>query len=244
MVKPISIRLVLTIAITRGWSLRQIDISNAFLHGNLEERIVVSQPQGFVDQRFPHHVCLLMKALFGLKQAPLMWFRRLECFLKSIGFIQSINDPSLFTLNTGNEQVFIFIYVDDMVVTGSKDEVFEGAISAMEKEFMLRRLGDLSFFLGIQVKRVQQGLFLNQQLYLSNLLKSCDLENLKPSSTPMITKQDLVSQEKEIDNPKEYRRVVGSLQYLTLTQPEIQFAVNMLSQYMSSPKPLHWVGVD
>lgn len=95
-VKPVSIRLVLTIAFSQGWKLTQLDISNAFLHGNLEERVIVSQPIGFVDSGKPHHVCLLKKALYGLKQAPRMWFKRLKEFLVSLGFVQGWADPSLF----------------------------------------------------------------------------------------------------------------------------------------------------
>lgn len=238
-----SIRLVLTVAIAKGWKLIQIDISNAFLHGSVEERIVISQPMGFVDKVYPNHVCLLNKALYGLKQAPRMWFKRLKEALVQLGFSQGWLDPSLFILTSSSPTVYtiyLFVYVDDMVITGSDNAQVEGVIARLKQQFALRRLGDLSYFLGIQVKTLSDRLYLNQTQYLVNLLRSCNLDNLRPSTTPMVTNLDLHSEEEPIEQAKEYRRVIRSLQYLTLMRPDIQYSVNKLSQYMSSPKPLHW----
>lgn len=97
--KPVSIALVLIVVIMKDWKLTQLDISNAFLHGNLEERVVISQPLGFVDGEKPHHVCLLKKTFYVLKQASMMWFKRLREFLVSLGFIQGWEDPFLFILS-------------------------------------------------------------------------------------------------------------------------------------------------
>lgn len=113
------------------------------------------------------------------------------------------------------------------MVTGSDQGAVQKVIDAMRKEFALRELGDLSYFLGIQVKRSEEALHMSQQKYLVNLLKSCKWDNLRPSSTPMLAQQDLVSEE-EIPESSEYRRILGSFQYLTLTQPGIQYEGNKL----------------
>lgn len=114
--------MVLTVAVTKGWRLTQLDISNVFLHGNLEERLVNSQPIGFYDNDKPHHMCLLKNALYGSKQAPTMWFKHLKEFLVSSEFIQGWVDPSLFIISNSAYKVYLFVYVDDMAVTGSNDE--------------------------------------------------------------------------------------------------------------------------
>jgi len=242
-VKAISVRLVLTLAVTRDWKLVQLDISNAFLHGKLNERILVSQPVGFEDSRHPTRVCLLQKSLYGLKQAPRMWYQRLREVLAEMKFRESYTDPSLFLRIEDGQVTFLFTYVDDLVVTGSSEDLISEVIKQLGKQFAVRDLGELSYFLGIQVRRTSESLFLSQERYLINLLKSCNLTNLKPASTPISAQQDLVSEEDTIPEVTEYRRIIGSLQYLTLTRPDIQFAVNKMAQYMASPKPVHWTAM-
>lgn len=194
-IKPVSIRVVLTIAISKGLRLNQIGISNAFLYGNLNERIIMGQPAGFVDPDKPGHVCLLNRVLYGLKQSPRMWFKRLKEFLKSIEFVGSQADPSLFILDK-EYTVFLFVYVDDIVICGSTEEEVQRIIASLGKEFSIRNLDELKFFLGIQVQHTKEGgLNLNQQQYLVNLLQNCRMENLKPSPTPMIANESLVSEE-------------------------------------------------
>lgn len=161
-VKPVLIRLIFTVVVSKGWSIVQIYASKVFLQGDLDERSVVSQPSGFVNPEFPNHVSLLKKALYSLIQEPFMWFHRLKSFLFTLNFVQSMNDSSLFLLNQNGEQVFIFVYVDNLVITSSKDELIEEIVSKLEIEFLLPKLGDLSFFLGIQVKKTSLGLFLSQ----------------------------------------------------------------------------------
>lgn len=196
---------MLTIAISRDWKLTQLDISNTFLHGTLDERVVISQPTGFMDSNYPNNVCLLNKALYGLKQT-------LREFLSTIGFIKRWGNPSLFILSKGfpiKVQIFLFVYVDDMVLTCSNQ---------VSREFVVHVLDGLSFFLGIQVKHAKEGLHLSQQQYLSNLLKNANLDNFKPSSTLMIAKQYLFSERNTTAQVREYRWIIRSLKYLTLTR--------------------------
>lgn len=129
----------------------------------------------------------------------------------SLQFVQGWEGPSLFILLTPEHKVFLFGYVDDMLITCSSDEMIEKVVTQMSEEISIWRLGDISYFPGIQVKRVQNGLHLNQQKYLMNLLKSCNFENLKPSPTPMVANQNLYDDDEPIEEEKEYRRIIGSL---------------------------------
>ena len=122
-VKPTTIGIVLTIALSRGWSVRQLDINNAFLNGILQEEVFMSQPQGFVDEKHLEYVCRLHKALYGLKQAPRAWFERLHKALLQFGFVSSKADQSLFFRITSTHTIYILAYVDDILVTGSNAEV-------------------------------------------------------------------------------------------------------------------------
>lgn len=118
-VKPTTIRTVLTIAVSRGWSMRQLDVYNAFLHGVLNETVYMAQPPGFEDSSHPNHVCKLHRSLYGLKQAPRAWFHRLTSFLFQHGFQGSKTDASLFIYCQSNIIIYVLIYVDDILVTGN-----------------------------------------------------------------------------------------------------------------------------
>lgn len=122
-VRPTTIRLVLALALSRGWSLRQLDVQNAFLHGDLNATVSMQQPPGFVDPTFPDHVCLLPKALYGLKQSPRAWFHTLSAALLDYGFLASQYDPSLFVFHSHGKTIVLLVYVDDIVVTGSHPDL-------------------------------------------------------------------------------------------------------------------------
>ena len=118
-VKPASIRTVLHLALARSWPLRQLDVKNAFLHGDLEETVYMHQPPGFVDKSKPNHVCLLRRSIYGLKQAPQTWYTRFASVAKTVGFVQSRSDPSLFIINQGSNMAYLLLYVDDIILTAS-----------------------------------------------------------------------------------------------------------------------------
>ncbi|MCI27024.1 retrovirus-related Pol polyprotein from transposon TNT 1-94, partial [Trifolium medium] len=115
-VKPVTIRIILTIAITHHWSIQQLDVNNAFLNGILDEEVYMTQPQGF-DNGNPSQVCKLNKALYGLKQAPRQWFERLQTTLLQLGFKSSKCDPSLFTFTNQGSTLYLLVYVDDIIIT-------------------------------------------------------------------------------------------------------------------------------
>src|SRR4051812_46212104 len=118
-VKPTTIRLLLSLAVTCGWSLRQLDVQNAFLHGVLDEEVYMCQPPGYVDPARPHHLCRLEKALYGLKQAPRAWHARLGSALRALGFVPSTTDTSLFLLQRPEVTIYLLVYVDDIILVSS-----------------------------------------------------------------------------------------------------------------------------
>ncbi|KAJ4720471.1 Retrovirus-related Pol polyprotein from transposon TNT 1-94 [Melia azedarach] len=241
-VKASTIRIVFSLAVINKWQLRQVDVNNAFLNGDLAETVYMTQPDGFVDKTRPEHVCKLGKALYGLKQAPRAWFEKLKNALKSWGFNNSRCDTSLFFRRINMDLVVILIYVDDIIVTGNNTNQIEETVQKLHSNFALKDLGQLHFFLGIEVCRTPTKLVLSQCKYISELLKRVNMTQCKGIETPLIVGGRLSKLEGEsFRDGLLYRSVVGALQYATLTRPELAFAVNKLSQFMSNPLIPHWI---
>ena len=144
---------ILSIVVTKGWSLRQLDVQNVFLHGVLEEEVYMQQPPEYEDRSHPNFVCKLDKALYGLKQAPRAWYSRLCNKLTSLGFKPSRADTSLFYYNQGGHILYILVYVDDIIVASSSQAATDALHKDLQHEFALKDLGDLHYFLGIEVTR-------------------------------------------------------------------------------------------
>ena len=222
---------------------RQLDVQNAFLHGILEEEVFMRQPPGYEDKKSPYYVCKLDKALYGLKQAPRAWYSRLSLQLKYLGFIASRADTSLFIYNKAGVVIFVLIYVDDIIVASSSQSATNALLHDLSSEFALKDLGDLHFFLGIEVKKTQDGIVLNQEKYILELLSRMGMKNCKPMSTPLSSSESLSAYEGEPLQEEEstrYRSTVGALQYLTLTRSDISFAVNKVCQFLHAPTTVHW----
>ncbi|KAL9997723.1 putative RNA-directed DNA polymerase [Helianthus debilis subsp. tardiflorus] len=239
--KPVTIRTVLSIALSKNWSLRQLDVNNAFLHGTLDEEVYMSQPPGYVHPDFPNHICRLRKSLYGLKQAPRAWYLELTKFLLHLGFKKSLADPSLFIYNRGGTVCYFLVYVDDIVITGNTDSFVQKVIRSLSDKFSIKDLGMLHHFLGIEVISTVNGLFLSQHAHIQNLLTKFHVDGAKSVTTPLSSTETLalVDGSSKID-PTPYRQLVGSLQYLAFTRPDVSFAVNRLSQYMHAPTERHW----
>ena len=238
--KPVTIRLLLTLAAQYDWFLNQLDVSNAFLHGTLTEHVFMHQPPGFEDPIHPTHICHLHKSLYGLKQAPRAWYDKLHGALKSLGFTGSQSDHSLFVKQ--NPMVFILVYVDDIIVTGPSTPACKQVIAQLSTMFPIKDLGVLHYFLGIEVKRSSKGIYISQTKYILDLLQKAKMDGAKPCATPLSTSQ-LDHTSSLLDNPAEYRSLVGALQYLTWTRPDLSFAVNLVCQFMHSPRQSHFQAV-
>ncbi|KAI3799572.1 hypothetical protein L1987_34871 [Smallanthus sonchifolius] len=240
-VKPATIRTVLSLAVSRSWPIHQLDVKNAFLHGDLTETVFMHQPPGFVDQRHPHLVCRLKKSLYGLKQAPRAWYTRFASYIMTHGFKSSKCDNSLFLYSSGGETAYLLLYVDDIVLTASSDTVLRSIIQTLSREFAMTNLGQLHHFLGITVKRDATSLFLSQPQYTKEIIDRASMTNCKPCVTPV----DLAAKISATDgslfhDPTLYRSLAGALQYLTFTRPDITYAVQQICLFMHEPRDPHF----
>lgn len=245
-IKLTTIRLLLSLAVNRGWHLRQLDVQNAFLHGVLEEEVYMRQPPGFVDSTQPHHLCRLVKALYGLKQASRAWHARLGGALRDHGFVPSSADTSLFMLRRPDLTMYLLVYVDDIIVVSSSHSAIDRLVHGLQSEFAVKDLGSLRFFLGIEVSDVSQGLALTQKKYALDLLRRAGMLQCKSASTPMTSTERLSAADGDplsSDEATTYRSIVGGLQYLLVTRPDLSFVVNRVCQYMQTPRHPHWSAV-
>ena len=233
-VRTTTIRLVLDVATTKSWPLKQLDVSNAFLHGELHEPVFMYQPTSFVDSQKPNHVCRLTKALYGLKQAPRAWFDTFSNFLLDFGFVCSKSDPSLFVCLQDGKTLYLLLYVDDILLTGSDQSLLEDLLKALNNRFSMKDLGPPRYFLGIQIEDYSDGLFLHQTAYASEILHHAGMSDCNPMPTPL--PQQLTNLNSEpFEEPTYFRSLPGKLQYLTITRPDIQYAVNFICQRMHLP---------
>lgn len=240
-IKSTTIRIVLGVAVNCAWPIRQLDVNNAFLQGTLNDEVYMSQPPGFIDADKPHHVCRLRKAIYGLKQALRAWYVELQTFLLNSGFINSVSDTSLFIQTKGTSIVYILVYVDDILVTGNSTTLIQQTLTALAQRFSVKEHEELHYFLGIEANRNTQGLHLSQRRYILDLLDRTKMLGVKPVNTPMATTPKLsITSGSRLQDPTEYRSIVGSLQYLAFTRPDISFPVNRLSQFMHAPTNEHW----
>uniref|UniRef100_A0A8R7K303 Reverse transcriptase Ty1/copia-type domain-containing protein n=1 Tax=Triticum urartu TaxID=4572 RepID=A0A8R7K303_TRIUA len=218
-----------------------MDVKNAFLHGDLAEVVYCQQPSGFVDATSPTHVCRLNKSLYGLKQMPRTWFLRFTHFLHSLSFVSSKCDTSLFILQHGTSLAYLLLYVDDIILTASTTSLLESLVHALTGEFSMSDLGDIHHFLGINVHRSTTGLFLSQEQYTLEILDRAQMLNCKPISTPVDTSSKISGADGvPYSDPTHYRRLAGALQYLTLTRPDISYAVQQLCLVMHAPMEGHY----
>jgi histone deacetylase 1/2 len=235
-IKPQTIKLVLCIALSKGWSLTQMDVNNAFLHGTISEDVYMTQPTGFIHSSFPDYVCKLKKALYGLKQAPRAWFNALKTFLLQFGFVNAKSDTSLFIYNSGSTTAYFLVYVDDLLLCGNNSSFLDQFKQALAEQFSLKDLGPPSHFLGVEIIPTKTGLFLTQHHYIRDILLRANMGDCKPVSTPMAT--SFCSQPKPDStscDSKEFRSILGALHYLSITRPDIAFSVNKLAQRMQAP---------
>ncbi|KAH9671717.1 reverse transcriptase Ty1/copia-type domain-containing protein [Citrus sinensis] len=192
-VKASTFRVVLSIAVMNSWILRQIDVNNAFLNGILDEEVYMAQPEGFVNPQKPQHICKLKKAIHGLKQAPRAWFARFRTTMISQWHFQnSKSDNSIFYKRENGHLLLVLVYVDDIIITGSNSTKVQQVIQDIQKTFALKDLGELSYFLGIKVSKLQNGIHLSQAKYIVDILAKHDLASCSPVPTPMSTGQYLI----------------------------------------------------
>ncbi|GJX52001.1 ribonuclease H-like domain-containing protein [Tanacetum coccineum] len=220
----------------------QLDIDNAFLYGDLNEVVYMKPPQGYYASDC-NKVCRLKKSLYGLKQAPRQWNAKLTCALVENGFSQSKSDYSLFTKSDNGVFLALLVYVDDIIITGNDTSEIEKFKEFLRTKFMIKDLGNLKYFLGIEVINTDKGICLNQRKYVLDLLTDYGMLACKPARTPMLSKVSISNEATSIDplldNIIDYQKLMGKLIYLTNTRPDISYAVHCLSQFMHAPLKSH-----
>ena len=238
--KIATVRIVISLATAKGWPLCQLDINNAFLHGFLDEEVYMHPPLGY-DKAQDGEVCKLKRSLYGLKQASRQWNKELSKFLLDHGFIQSCQDYSLFTRHLDGEFVVLLVYDDDIVLTGTSQTQIDSMKVDLDKAFTIKDLGTLKYFLGVEVIRSDSGVLLSQRKYIHDIIQSFQLSDCKNVNAPLPKGLGLSTDEGDIlDNPETYRQLVGRLSYLNITRPDLSYATQHLSQFLSCPRRPHY----
>ncbi|GJY13628.1 ribonuclease H-like domain-containing protein [Tanacetum coccineum] len=241
-VKMVTIRCLVNLAVNQSWPIFQLDINNAFLYGDLEETVYMKPPQGFYPGD-DNIVCRLKKSIYGLKQAPRQWNAKLTSVLVENGFCQSKSDYSLYTKSVGDVFLALLVYVDDIIVTGNNAVEIDKFKVFLKGKFKIKDLGKLKYFLGIEVVDTKSGISLNQRKYVLDLLSEYGMLACKPSKTPLMSKLSISNEPTAKDpllvNIVDYQKLMGKLIYLTNTRPDISYVVHCLSQFMHSPLNSH-----
>ncbi|KAI0492721.1 hypothetical protein KFK09_026997 [Dendrobium nobile] len=197
--------MLLTVALHHAWQVNQLDVSNAFLHGDLNDEIYMKQPRGFEDNQHPNFVCKLHKSLYGLKQSPRQWFQKLMQSLHELGFQFSKADPSLLIFNQATISVYVLVYVDDILITGNDRNKIQSTIKHLQSQFNIKQLGAVSLFLGIQVIKTTTCYFLSQSHYATELLSHAGFMNCKLSKTPAHIKPSKTPDIQPYSDPQLFR---------------------------------------
>ena len=232
-----TIKTLLALVAIYGWHLTQLDVNNAFIHGDLDKEVYMLPPPGFGNKG---EVCWLKKSLYGLNQANRQWFAILSSTIIDLGFLQSKSNYSVFTMVNKGSISILLIYVDDILIASNDVDAVNVFKQFLDNKFKLKDLGTLKYFLGLEVARTTKGLSLCQRKYTLEFLSEIGLLASKPTNIPMEQSAKFSNSiGEDAPDPALYRRLIGKLLYLTLTQPGICYAVHKLSQFMATPKVPH-----
>lgn len=238
-----TVRILLEISVAKGWDLHQMDVHSAFLHGDLDEEVYMKLHPGFKTTGL-NQVCKLRKSLYGLQQDQRCWFTKLSTALKKFGFQQNHSDYSLFTLKRGTYVIYVLVYIDDLVIRGSDAAVISNFKAYLSRQFHMKDLGVLKYFLCIEVAHIKDGIYLSQHKYALDIIKECGLLGARPINTPM-EQNHVLARDKGafFDDPIKYRCLVGRMVYFTVTKPDLSYTVHMLAQFMQKHELKYWNAV-
>nr|GEV47030.1 putative ribonuclease H-like domain-containing protein [Tanacetum cinerariifolium] len=235
-----AIRIFLAFASYMGFIVYQMDVKSAFLYGKINEEVYISQPLGFIDPKFSKKVYKVVNSLYGLHQAPRAWYATLFTFLVQSGCKRGLIDKTLFIKKDKKDIMLVQVYVDDIIFGSTKKSWCDEFEALMKSRFQMSSMGELTFFLGLQVKQKKDGIFISHDKYVAKILKKFDFMSVKTASTPIETKKPLVKDAEATDvDVHLYRSMIGSLMYLTASRPDIMYAVYACSRFQVTPKTLY-----
>lgn len=253
-VKHVSIRFMLSVVVNLDFELEQMDVKTAFLHGTLEERILMTQPEGFIKPGDENKVCLLRKSLYGLKQSPRRWNQRFDGFMRDQLFDKSSRDPCVYFRDAQTSKaIYLLLYVDDMLIASGNKQTIKELKDRLSGEFEMKDLGKASRILGMDIVRDRKKgtLVLSQGKYIEKVLRTFGMRDVKSVTTPTSAQYSLRSlSDKEWKIEEQYMEyipyasAVGSLMYAMVgSRPDLGFAVGFVSRFMSKPSREHWSAV-
>ncbi|KAK6140518.1 hypothetical protein DH2020_025748 [Rehmannia glutinosa] len=204
----------------------------------------MEQPEGYVAPGEERKVCKLVKSLYGLKQAPKQWHEKFDSTMKSNGFKINECDKCVYIKSTTNDYVIVYLYVDDMLIMGSSNDLIINTKNMLKKNFDMKDMGLSDVILGIKISRTSDGIVLSQSHYVESILRRFNAFDNPPAKTPVDLSLHLAKNRGEPVSQLEYARVIGSLMYLTnCTCPDIAYSVSKLSRFTSNPSTDHWKAV-
>ncbi|GKA23168.1 retrovirus-related pol polyprotein from transposon TNT 1-94, partial [Tanacetum coccineum] len=223
-----AIRIFITNAASKNMTIYQMDVKTAFLNSELKEEVYVGQPESFVDPDHPTHVYRLKKAMYGLKQDPRVWYDTLSRFLLDNKFSKGAVNSTLFTQKTSKHILLVQIYVDDIIFALTNHKACEIFSNEMSSKFQMSMMGQMSFFLGLQVSQSLEGIFINQLKFALEILKKFGMDSCDPIDTLMVDQLKLDENPLGIPvDQTQFHSMVGSLMYLTASKPDLVFVVCM-----------------
>nr|GEU65571.1 retrovirus-related Pol polyprotein from transposon TNT 1-94 [Tanacetum cinerariifolium] len=235
-----AIRIFLAYAAHKSFNVFQMVVKTAFLHGTLKEDVYVCQPEGFINADHPSHVYRLKKALYGLKQASRAWYKELSTFLPQNNFFKGTIDPTLFIRRFDDDILVVQVYVDDIIFGSTHPRYNQLFSDLMKSRFEMSMVGEMTFFLGLQVNQSPCGIFINQSNYVFEILKKYRMKSCDPVGTSMEIKDklDLYQHGTPVDATK-YHSMIGALMYLTSSRPDIVYATCLYTRYQAKPTEKH-----
>ncbi|UYV68867.1 hypothetical protein LAZ67_6001370 [Cordylochernes scorpioides] len=245
-VRQSTIRMFLALAVEYNLILHQMDVQSAYLNGEIKEEIYMTQPENFVSRKYPEKVCRLKKAIYGLKQAGIVWHEKLDNELKNLGLKQLQSDNCVY-IKHDEGILLVAIYVDDLIIAAEREATLKSFKESMKRIFKIKDLGGINCCLGIRIQMKEDGsISIDQERYIEELLAKYRMKEAKPISTPMdsnskLTKISSIEGENEPVKKVEYQSLIGSLIYLSVsTRPDIAYAVSALGQFSNDPRRQHW----
>ena len=240
-----TIRVLLALAASYGLHVHQIDVKTAFLYGELEEEIVIEQPDGFVLPGEENKVCRLIKSLYDLKQEPKQWHEKFDTTLTSAGFSVNEADKCVYYRYGGGEGVILCLYVDDILIFGTSTAVIDEIKSFLSRCFDMKDLGPADVILNIKLIKNENGITLSQSHYTEKVLSRFGFADCKIAPTPYDASVKLRKFEGQGRDQLRYSQIIRSLMYLAgATRPDISYAVSKLSRFTSNPGDDHWKALE